>query len=100
MSYSSTRSRSLAKSRSPRDVDADYADYVELPPEGLELDLLRAARAIYENYCVALVDRAKRPYGVVVNRHTFRGKPIFQDRVILLPDERFISIRQIELQMY
>lgn len=97
MSYSSTRSRSLAKSRSPRDVDADY---VELPPEGLELDLLRAARAIYEDYCVALVDRAKRPYGVVVNRHTFRGKPIFQDRVILLPDERFISIRQIELQMY
>ena len=96
--YSSTRSRALSKRSQP--PETDYADYLELPPEGPELDLLRAARAIYEAYCVIMVDRAWRPYGIVVNRHTFRGRPIFQDRVILLPDERFISIRQIELQMY
>ncbi len=100
MSYSSTRSRALSQSKARSPHEAEYADYVELPPEGLDLDLLRAARAIYEAYCVIMLDRARRPFGIVVNRHTFHGRPIFQERSILLPDERFISIRQIELQMY
>jgi hypothetical protein len=60
--------------------------------------LLRAAKDIYTFYCQVNPDRDRRrqPIGVAMNKLNYRGKLIFSSFPILLPEEHFISIDQLE----
>lgn len=66
----------------------------------LDPALLRAAKEIYTIYCHIHPDRARRkqPIGVVIHKPSYRGKLIFSSYPILLPDECFISIQQLEAE--
>lgn len=61
-------------------------------------DLFRAAVEIYNFYCQTNPDRERRrqPIGVAMNKRSHRGKLIFSSFPILLPDECFISVQQLE----
>jgi hypothetical protein len=60
--------------------------------------LLRAAKDIYGFYCQINPDRERRrqPIGVAMNKLDHRGKLIFSSYPILLPEEYFISVEQLE----
>jgi hypothetical protein len=60
--------------------------------------LLRAAKDIYSFYCQINPDRDRRrqPIGVAMNKLDRRGKLIFSSYPILLPEEHFISVDQLE----
>ena len=60
--------------------------------------LLRAAKDIYSFYCQINPDRDRRrqPIGVAMNKLDRRGKLIFSSYPILLPEEHFISVEQLE----
>jgi hypothetical protein len=60
--------------------------------------LLRAAKDIYNFYCQINPDRDRRrqPIGVAINKLDRRGKLIFSSYPILLPEEHFISVEQLE----
>ncbi len=61
-------------------------------------DLLRAAQDIYSFYCQINPDRQRRrqPIGVAMNKLSYRGKLVFSSYPILLPEECFISVEQLE----
>ena len=83
--------------------DRNYADYAEPPmdlPVLLDPALLRAARQIYRTYYEVHPDQQQRPYGVAIDRYTYRGKLIFRSKVILLPQERFVPFSQLEAEIY
>jgi hypothetical protein len=61
--------------------------------------LLRAARQVYRAYCEAHPNTAKRPAGVAVNLKTYQGKVLFSNNPILLPQECFIPLNQIESEL-
>lgn len=65
-----------------------------------DASLLRAARVIYQAYCETQPDIIHRPTGVALHRETYRGKPVFTKRPILLPGEMFVPIAQIESELY
>ena len=60
--------------------------------------LLRAAKDIYSFYCQINPDRERRrqPIGVAIDKLSHRGKLIFSSYPILLPEENFISVEQLE----
>jgi hypothetical protein len=60
--------------------------------------LLRAAKDIYNFYCQINPDRERRrqPIGVAIDKLSHRGKLIFSSYPILLPEENFISVEQLE----
>jgi hypothetical protein len=60
--------------------------------------LLRAGKDIYTFYCQINPDRQRRrqPIGIAMNKLSYRGKLIFSSYPILLPEEYFISIEQLE----
>ncbi|MBW4637661.1 MAG: hypothetical protein KME05_05385 [Gloeocapsa sp. UFS-A4-WI-NPMV-4B04] len=58
--------------------------------------LLKAARQIYRTYCEVHTKIIKRPTGVAINQLTYRGKLLFSSKPILLPQECFIPLSQIE----
>lgn len=60
--------------------------------------ILKVARQVYRDYCETHASNAKRPSGVVVNQSTYQGKILFSTQPILLPQERFIPIAQIETE--
>jgi hypothetical protein len=66
----------------------------------LDPTLLRAAEDIYSFYCQINPDRDRRrqPIGVAMNRRSHRGKLIFSSYPILLPEECFISIQQLDTE--
>jgi hypothetical protein len=57
--------------------------------------LLQAARAIYESYRKTHVE-PQLPLGVAINRQTQRGHLIFTGKPVLLPQECFIPLTQLE----
>lgn len=64
----------------------------------MDLRLVQAAREVYE------VHRSRRPdldgqmpHGVAVHRKTLRGELIYSDYPVLLPNERFIPLYQLEI---
>ena len=64
-----------------------------------ELDpvLLQEARKIYQTYCLLHNNRLeKRPVGVAIDPKTYRGQLVFGNSPVLLPEECFISLKQIE----
>ena len=63
--------------------------------------LLRAAQDIYSFYCQINPDRERRrqPIGVAINQLDYRGKLIFSSHPVLLPDECFVSVAQLETEL-
>ena len=62
----------------------------------LDPNLLKSAKEIYYTYCHFNDKQKKPPIGVAIDRKTHKGQLLFTKRPILLPDERFISISQLE----
>ena len=83
-------------------IEPPYAKATPMPQSdsyGLfEPALLRAARDIYSFYCQINPDRERRrqPIGVAVNKLSYRSKLIFSSYPVLLPEEQFISVEQLE----
>ena len=77
----------------------DNGTSVEVPIL-IDPSLLRAARQIYRNYCVLHAKLTKRPFGVAIHQNSHRGQLIFRDSPILLPGECFISVKQLEAEVY
>lgn len=66
----------------------------------IEIVFLRAARQIYLSYYAVRPHMVKQPSGVVINRSTYRGKLLFSSKPILLPEECFVPLSQIESEIY
>jgi hypothetical protein len=62
--------------------------------------LLRAAQKIYRTYCAFHPHRGNRPYGIAIHTKSHRGQLIFRQNPVLLPGESFVSIKQLETQLY
>ncbi len=58
--------------------------------------LMKAALQVYRAYCQAHPSAAKRPTGVAVNQLTYQGKVLFSSHPVLLPQEYFIPLSQLE----
>ncbi len=66
----------------------------------LDPALLQAARTIYRTYYEVHPDQVQRPSGIAIDRFTHRGKLIFGGKPILLPQECFVPLNQIEAELY
>ncbi len=66
-------------------------DSVLLNPE-----LIRAARHIYRTFYEVHPEIVQRPIGVAIGRLNHRGKLVFGDKPVLLPQECFVPFSQIE----
>jgi hypothetical protein len=62
--------------------------------------IIRAAGQIYYTYCEVHPEIAGQPSGVAISRVTHRGKVIFTKHPVLLPQECFVPLHQIESYMY
>jgi hypothetical protein len=62
--------------------------------------VIRAAGEIYYTLCEAHPEVTGQPTGVAINRITYRGKVIFTNHPVLLPQECFVPLSQIESHMY
>jgi hypothetical protein len=62
--------------------------------------VIRAAGQIYYTHCEVHPEIAGQPSGVAINRVTHRGKVIFTNQPVLLPQECFVPLSQIESHMY
>lgn len=65
-------------------------------PSALNPALLKSARQIYRTYYEVHPEDVQRPIGIAISTKTHRGKLIFGDRPVLLPNECFVPISQIE----
>lgn len=61
--------------------------------------LLKAARQIYLTHRELRPDLVKQPTGVAINRLTYRGRVLFATKPILLPQEDFVPLSDIESQL-
>ncbi len=77
----------------------DYVEPMDLPML-LDPALLRAARQIYRTYFEVHPEVTQRPFGVAIDRYTHRGKLIFRNKPILLPQECFVPFSQLEAEIY
>lgn len=66
----------------------------------LDPSLLQAARQIYRTYYEVHPEQIQRPLGVAIDRFTHRGKLIFTGKPVLLPQECFVPINQIESELH
>lgn len=66
----------------------------------LDPSLLQAARQIYRTYFEVHPDKVQRPIGVAIDRYSYRGKLIFGNKPILLPQECFVPLNQIESELH
>jgi hypothetical protein len=69
-------------------MDSDHPDFVSA-------SVLTAARGIYYRYCRTHAE-PQRPFGVAIDRNTHRGHLIFTGKPILLPQECFVPLDDIE----
>jgi len=58
--------------------------------------LLKIARQIYYTYCEVNPNLVQRTTGVAINQLTYRGMLMFSSKPILLPQECFVTLSQIE----
>ena len=66
----------------------------------IDSSLIRSAGQIYYTYCEVHPEMAGQPSGVAINRGNHRGKVIFTLQPVLLPQECFVPLNQIESHMY
>ena len=69
-------------------------------PSLIDPAIVRAARQIYRQFYEAHPEMTQRPVGVALNRYNYRGKLIFGKRPILLPEECFVPIEQVQSELY
>jgi len=62
----------------------------------LEPSVVKAARQIYRTYYEVHPNYRDLPIGVAINRLNHRGKLIFKNKPVLLPEECFVPLNQIE----
>lgn len=62
----------------------------------LDPELIKAARHIYHTFYEVHPEVVQRPIGVAIGRLTRRGKLVFGDKPVLLPQECFVPFSQIE----
>ncbi|WP_017655564.1 hypothetical protein [Fortiea contorta] len=62
--------------------------------------VIRAAGKIYYTYCEVHPEIMGHASGVAINRSTHRGKVIFTNQPVLLPQECFVPMSQIESHVY
>ena len=62
--------------------------------------IIKAAGQIYYTYCEVHPEIVGQASGVAISRVTYRGKVIFTQHPVLLPQECFIPLQQIESYMY
>ncbi len=68
--------------------------------ERMNSSLLQAARQIYESHVQLRPDVAfQSPRGVVIHPQTLRGDLIFSEYPILLPQELFIPIDVLDVEL-
>lgn len=65
-------------------------------PTALNPALLKSARQIYRTYYEVHPEDVQRPIGIAISTKTHRGKLIFGDKPVLLPNECFVPVSQIE----
>ncbi len=58
--------------------------------------LIKAARQIYRVFYEVHPEVMQRPIGVAIGRLNHRGKLVFGDKPVLLPQECFVPFNQIE----
>jgi hypothetical protein len=68
----------------------------ERPPTVSDPALLKSARQIYRTYYEVHPEDVQRPIGIAISTKTHRGKLIFGDKPVLLPNECFVPLNQIE----
>ncbi len=66
----------------------------------LDPTLVQAAKKIYRTYCNLHSQMTKRPFGVAIDKDTYRGQLVFREKPILLPGECFVNINQLEAEAY
>jgi hypothetical protein len=69
-------------------------------PALIDPTVIKAAAQIYNTYCEVHPEMVGQPSGVAINRVHHRGKVIFTNQPVLLPEECFVPLNQIESQMY
>ncbi len=62
----------------------------------LNPELIKAARHIYRTFYEVHPEVIQRPIGVAIGRRNYRGKLVFGDKPVLLPQECFVPFSQIE----
>lgn len=62
----------------------------------LDPELIKAARQIYRTFYEVHPEVMQRPIGVAIGRLNRRGKLVFGDKPVLLPQECFVPFSQIE----
>lgn len=69
-------------------------------PALIDPNVIKAAAQIYYTYCEVHPEMAGQPSGVAINRVHHRGKVIFTNHPVLLPEECFVPLNQIESHVY
>ena len=80
--------------------EPDNSNAPPTPTPLVDPAMIKAAGKIYYTYCEVHPEIAGQPSGVAISRLTHRGKVIFTQQPILLPQECFIPLQQIESYMY
>jgi hypothetical protein len=65
-----------------------------------EPKILQAAQIIYRYHLRVHAAIMEPPLGVIINRNNLRGQIVFSVKPILLPDECFIPLAQMEASIY
>ncbi|MBD2443509.1 hypothetical protein H6G25_09950 [Dolichospermum sp. FACHB-1091] len=66
----------------------------------IDPNIIKAASQIYYIYCQVHPEIVGKATGVAISRVTHRGKVIFTQYPVLLPQECFVPLNQIESYMY
>lgn len=66
----------------------------------LDPNLIQAARQIYRAYYEVHPDQVHRPIGVAIDRVSYRGHLLFGRKPILLPQECFVPVTQLESELH
>jgi hypothetical protein len=69
-------------------------------PALIDPAIIRAAGKIYHTYCEVHPEIIGQPSGVAIHRLNHRGKVIFTHSPVLLPEECFVPLNQIESYTY
>lgn len=69
-------------------------------PSLIDPNLIRSAGQIYHTYCEVHPEITGNASGVAINRVNHRGKVIFTQTPVLLPQECFVPLNQIESYVY
>jgi hypothetical protein len=69
-------------------------------PSLIDPTVIRAASHIYYTYCEVHPEIVGKATGVAISRVTHRGKVVFTKYPVLLPQECFVPLNQIESYMY